>query len=155
MDKQKAIIRLKDKFRRQGLKLTKQRSAIGEVFFAQVGHRGAEEILHDVRAKDPNVSLATVYRTLKLLQECGLADSHNFQDGQAVFEPCIDGSEHHDHLICTRCGDISEFVNYAIEKLQNKVASEHGFKITNHRMELYGLCAKCQKVGSVVENRGK
>lgn len=146
MDKDIAITRLKDKVRRFGLKLTKQREAICEVFFAQVGHRRAEEILKDVRAQDPNVSLATVYRTLKLLQEYGLAESHNFQDGQAFFEPCFDDSEHHDHLICTRCGHILEFVNAAIEKLQIKVAATHGFKMTNHKMELYGLCASCQLI---------
>lgn len=143
MEKAVAINHLKEKVRRLGLKLTKQREAICEVFFAQIGHRRAEEILRDVRSQDPNVSLATVYRTLKLLQEYGLAESHNFQDGQAFFEPCFDDSEHHDHLICTTCGRIQEFVNAAIEKLQIKVAAEHGFKITNHKMELYGLCEDC------------
>jgi Fur family ferric uptake transcriptional regulator len=133
-----------DKIRRLGLKLTKQREAICEVFFSQSGHRGAEEILRDVRSRDPRVSLATVYRTLKLLQEYGLAESHNFQDGQARFEPRFDDSEHHDHLICTKCGRILEFVNAAIERLQIKVAAEHGFIITNHKMELYGLCGRCQ-----------
>ncbi len=145
MEKEVAISHLKDKVRRLGLKLTKQREAICEVFFVQVGHRRAEEILRDVRALDPNVSLATVYRTLKVLQEYGLAESHNFQDGQAFFEPCFDDGEHHDHLICTRCGHILEFVNPAIERLQMRVAAEHGFTITNHKMELYGLCGNCQR----------
>jgi Fur family ferric uptake transcriptional regulator len=114
------------------------------VFFLQEGHRRAEEILSDVRALSPKVSLATVYRTLKLLQEHGLAESHNFQDGQAFFEPSLGDGGHHDHLICTSCGHILEFVNPTIEKLQIKVAKDHGFLITNHKMELYGLCGKCQ-----------
>jgi Fur family transcriptional regulator, ferric uptake regulator len=136
--------RLHEKSRRHGLKLTKQRETICEVFFAQEGHRRAEEILQDARALDAKVSLATVYRTLKLLQEYGLAKSHNFQDGQALFEPCLD-NDHHDHLICTNCGRIVEFVNQEIEDLQLRIASAHGFYITNHKMELYGLCSSCKK----------
>lgn len=138
------MARLHEKARRQGLKLTKQRETICEVFFAQEGHRRAEEILQDARNVDAKVSLATVYRTLKLLQEYGLAKSHNFQDGQALFEPCLD-NDHHDHLICTNCGLIVEFVNQEIEDLQLRIASMHGFHITNHKMELYGLCPACKK----------
>lgn len=140
-----AILRLKDKLRGVGLKLTKQREVICQVFFAQVGHRRAEEILAEARKVDANVSQATVYRTLKLLQEFGFADAHNFQDGQALFEPCFDQNAHHDHLICTRCGRIVEFVNENIEKQQIEIAAQHGFIITNHKMELYGMCSLCQK----------
>lgn len=146
MNKNDAISRLKDKVRRSGLKLTKQREAICEVFFAQEGHRRAEEILNDARRLDANVSLATVYRTLKLLQEYGFAHSHNFQDGQALFEPCFDINDHHDHLICTQCGRIVEFVNQEIERLQMRVAKRHGFTVTDHKMELYGLCSDCQQL---------
>lgn len=130
--------------RRAGLKITNQRKSICQVFFAQEGHQSAEDILKQVRALDPNVSLATVYRTLKLLQGYGLATAHNFQEGQSLFEPCFDDGDHHDHLICTQCGTIIEFVNQEIERLQERVAKEHGFSITNHRMELYGLCQRCQ-----------
>jgi Fur family ferric uptake transcriptional regulator len=137
-----AIDRLKERVKRAGLKLTKQRETICEVFFAQQGHRRAEEILQDVRQVDTKVSLATVYRTLKLLQEYGFAEAHNFQDGQALFEPSLD-AHHHDHLICTACGHIIEFVNPQIEKLQTVVASSHGFTVTHHKMELYGLCSSC------------
>lgn len=138
-----AIARLKEKVRRSGLKLTKQREAICEVFFAQEGHRQAEEILSVARSVDPNVSLATVYRTLKLLQHYGFAKAHNFQEDKALFEPTF-GADHHDHLICTKCGIIVEFVDPQIEELQMSVAKEHGFVVTNHKMELYGLCAKCR-----------
>lgn len=126
-----------------GLKLTKQREAICKVFFTQEGHKAAEDILQEARKIDQKVSLATVYRTLKLLQENGLADSHNFQEGQAVFEPRHEDSEHHDHLICTKCSLIIEFVNEEIERLQTKVAQSNGFVISDHKMELYGLCSNC------------
>lgn len=139
-----AILRLKERVKRSGLKLTKQRENICEVFFAQVGHRRAEEILFEARRLDARVSLATVYRTLKLLQEYGFAKSHNFQDGQALFEPSLDDHHHHDHLICTSCGQIVEFVNSKIEKLQTLVANAHGFSVTSHKMELYGLCPLCR-----------
>jgi len=140
-----AIEQLKDIVRLSGLKLTTQRENICEVFFAQEGHRRADEILNDVRQKDAKVSLATVYRTLKLLQEYGFAKAHNFQDGQAIFEPSLDDHHHHDHLICTSCGRIVEFVDPKIEKLQLSVAQAHGFTVTNHKMELYGLCSLCRK----------
>lgn len=140
----KALERLKDRVKDAGLKLTKQRETICEVFFSQEGHRRAEEILGDARKLDNKVSLATVYRTLKLLQEYGFAEAHNFQDGQALFEPSLDTQHHHDHLICTACGRIVEFVNSEIEKLQTMVASAHGFSVTNHKMELYGLCPSCR-----------
>jgi len=145
MDNDTTDTRLLERVQRLGLKLTKQRAAICQVFFSQSGHRRAEEILGDARLLDAKVSLATVYRTLKLLQNHGLADSHYFQDGQGLFEPRLDHDEHHDHLICTHCGHIVEFVNQSIEALQESVAKAHGFSITSHKMELYGLCRDCQK----------
>lgn len=140
-----ALELLKDKLRRVGLKLTKQREVIAQVFFDQVGHLRAEDILQVARRVDARVSLATVYRTLKLLQEFGFAESHNFQDGQALFEPRFDIDEHHDHLICTVCGLIVEFVNEDIEALQMRVAEDFGFTISSHKMELYGTCSSCAK----------
>jgi len=92
-----------------GLKTTKQREIISKEFFSINAHLKAEEILEQARKVDPKVSLATVYRTLKLLQACGLARSHHFGDGQARYEPIINSEEHHDHLICTNCGAIVEF----------------------------------------------
>lgn len=138
-----ALARLKEKVKRSGQKLTKQRETICEVFFAQEGHRRAEEILSEARSVDPQVSLATVYRTLKLLLDYGFANAHNFQDDRTLFEPSF-GVDHHDHLICTQCSVILEFVDQEIEDLQNKVAEANGFIVTNHKMELYGLCSKCQ-----------
>jgi Fur family ferric uptake transcriptional regulator len=126
-----------------GLKSTRQRSLIIDTFFATGGHLSVEELWSRVRAQDSKVSVATVYRTMKLLHECGLAHARNFGDGQTRYEPAV-GREHHDHLICTRCGQIVEFENDRIEQLQEAVAKSHGFLVTSHKMELYGLCGECQ-----------
>jgi Fur family ferric uptake transcriptional regulator len=136
-------ISIKEKVRLSGLKLTKQREAICQVFFAQTGHRSAEEILNSARMLDAKVSLATVYRTLKVLQEFGFVLSHNFKDGQALFEPRFE-DEHHDHLICKNCGKIVEFMNIKMEMLQIEIAKAYGFSITDHKMEIYGLCENCR-----------
>jgi len=128
-----------------GLKLTKQREAITKVFFRAGGHRSAEEILSQAREVDARISLATIYRTMKILTDNGLAKAHRFKDGQALFEPNLHEGGRHDHLICTRCNTIIEFFNEEIERLQQMVADEHKFLVTSHRMELYGLCTICQK----------
>ncbi|HXW52762.1 MAG TPA: Fur family transcriptional regulator [Myxococcota bacterium] len=143
----KSAERLNERVKCLGLKPTKQRVVICQVFFSQSGHRSAEDILKEARLLDAKVSLATVYRTLKLLQENGLAESHNFQDSQALFEPKLDDDHHHDHLICTSCGHIVEFVDDNIERLQLEVAESQGFLITSHKMELYGLCKDCRNRG--------
>lgn len=128
----------------RGLKSTRQRDLIARVFFRSRGHLNVDELLARVRRQDPKVSQATVYRTLKLLKESGLAEERHFGDGQARFEPADDRSEHHDHLICTRCGRIVEFVNADIEALQAEEARRHGFTVENHKMELYGVCEACR-----------
>jgi Fur family transcriptional regulator, ferric uptake regulator len=116
----------------RGLKTTRQRTL------------SVEELWNKVRATDPRVSVATVYRTMKLLAESGVADAHAFGDGQTRYEAAV-GREHHDHLICTRCGDIIEFENDRIEAMQDAVARKHGFRVTSHKMELYGVCKSCQR----------
>jgi len=138
---------LKAYLQERGLKSTRQRSLIVEAFLDHGGHASVEELWSKVRQRDPKVSVATVYRTMKLLSEAGLAHAQNFGDGQTRFEPAH-GREHHDHLICTRCGDIVEFENDRIEQLQQVVARKHGFKVQSHKMELYGLCKKCQAKGA-------
>lgn len=127
-----------------GQKLTSQRLRIAQVFFMMPGHHSAEEIFLQTKKTDPKVSLATVYRTLKILLALGMARAHNFEDGQALYEPVFNQAEHHDHLICLTCHKIVEFLNEEIEELQDKVAKEHGFSVKRHRMELYGECQKCR-----------
>jgi Fur family ferric uptake transcriptional regulator len=128
----------------RGLKSTRQRSLIVDTFFEAGGHVTVEDLWSRVRQADARVSVATVYRTMKLLAECGLAAARNFGDGQTRYEPAA-GRHHHDHLICTRCGTIVEFENDRIEQLQDLVAKKHGFRVTSHKMELYGLCRECQR----------
>jgi Fur family transcriptional regulator, ferric uptake regulator len=127
-----------------GLKSTRQRSLIIDTFFSTGGHLSVEDLWNKVREHDARVSVATVYRTMKLLSDCGLAHARNFGDGQTRYEAAA-GRHHHDHLICTRCGAIVEFENDRIEHLQEAVARRHGFTVTSHKMELYGLCRECQR----------
>jgi len=127
----------------RGMKSTRQRGLIIDTFMDAGGHLTVEELWAQARRADPKVSVATVYRTMKLLAESGLAQARNFGDGQTRYEPT--GGHHHDHLICTRCGTIVEFENDRIEQLQEAVARKHGFRVTSHKMELYGLCRTCQK----------
>lgn len=131
----------------RGLKHTRQRSLIIDTFFSATGHLSVEDVVAKVRQQDSKVSLATVYRTMKLLSDCGLAEARNFGDGQTRYEAAV-GRHHHDHLICTQCGAIIEFENNRIEALQEMVARRHGFRVTSHKMELYGLCRNCQRLAS-------
>jgi Fur family ferric uptake transcriptional regulator len=126
------------------LKHTKQREAILDVFLSVTGHITGEEIYRKVRDLHPGIGYTTVYRTMKLLCEAGLAHEHNF-DGTARYEIA---HEHHDHLVCTRCGKIVEFECEMIESAQEKIASEYGFRVLRHRHELYGHCSDCQDPGS-------
>jgi Fur family ferric uptake transcriptional regulator len=126
----------------RGLRQSSQRDRVLETFLAQEGHISAEELLSRVRKKDKRIGLTTVYRTLKLLTECGLAVERKFNRQMSTFEPVRLG-QHHDHLICLKCGKILEFKNKDIEKMQEDVARKHGFFITNHVLELYGYCDKC------------
>jgi Fur family ferric uptake transcriptional regulator len=129
---------------RQGLKSTRQRDIILDAFLSSDRHMSIEELYLKLRAKHPNIGYATVYRTLKLFAESGIAREMQFGDGQTRYEHVTEG-EHHDHLVCTGCGTIIEFENETIEKLQGEVADSHGFLIQTHKLELYGLCVKCRK----------
>jgi Fur family ferric uptake transcriptional regulator len=128
---------------KKGLRSTDQRRLIVDTFFHADNHVSIEELLAKVRAKDPRVGYATVYRTLKLLTECGVANERRFGDGLTRYE-LADDTTHHDHLICIECSDIVEFEEPRIEELQDKVAKKYGFALRSHKHELYGLCAKCQ-----------
>ena len=128
----------------QGLRQSSRRDRVVEAFLSQKGHTSAEELLIQVRKKDKRVGLTTIYRTLKLLTQCGLAVERKFNRQVSTFEPAQLG-QHHDHLICLECGRIMEFENKTIETLQEAVARDHGFIITHHILELYGTCLDCSK----------
>jgi Fur family transcriptional regulator, ferric uptake regulator len=125
------------------LKITKQRRAVLEAFLASKEHLTAEELYKVVSAKEPKIGLATVYRTLALLTESGLAAELDFGDGHKRYEQNFEHS-HHDHMICTQCGKIIEFHNSLIEKLQEDVAREHGFTMTTHKLDMFGICKDCR-----------
>lgn len=127
----------------KGLKSTRQRDIILDCFLSSAHHISIEELYLKLRAKHPGIGYATVYRTLKLFAESGIAREIHFGDGQTRYEHNSEG-EHHDHLVCTRCGNIIEFENETIEKLQEEVAASYGFLVVTHKLELYGLCAKCR-----------
>ncbi|BDG06415.1 Fur family transcriptional regulator [Anaeromyxobacter oryzae] len=127
----------------RGLKHSRQRERIAQTFFDMGGHVTVEQLVVRCRRDDARISVATVYRTMKLLAECGLASARQFGDGQTRYEPAA-GRAHHDHLICTSCGEIVEFANERIETLQALVARRHGFEVESHRLELYGRCARCK-----------
>ncbi|MFO0669179.1 MAG: Fur family transcriptional regulator [Polyangiaceae bacterium] len=129
---------------KKGLRSTDQRHAIVEAFFLAPNHVSIEELLGQVRAEHPKVGYATVYRTLKLLAECGVANERQFGDGLTRYE-LADESSHHDHLICVECGSITEFEEPKIEALQEEIARRHGFTLRTHKHELYGVCPTCQK----------
>jgi len=133
----------KQALKERNLKSTSQRDDIARVFFASSGHLSVEDLYREVRKINPRVGYATVYRTVRLLRECGLAAERHFHDGEARFEN-VEHEHHHDHLICERCGRIVEFANDTIERLQEQVAQKLGFVITRHKMELYGVCAECR-----------
>ncbi len=127
----------------RGLKQSRQRSLIVETFYAMGGHVPVDRLVAEVRRQEPRVSVATVYRTMKLLAECGLAVPRQFGEAPTLYEPG-GGRGHHDHLICTACGRIVEFWNDRIEALQRRVARNHGFEVESHKLEMYGRCARCR-----------
>ncbi|GAB4294603.1 MAG: transcriptional repressor [Desulfuromonadia bacterium] len=127
----------------KGLKTTRQRNQILEFFLSSRRHLSVEEFHREIRERHPSIGYATVYRTLKLFAESGIAREIDFGDGQTRYEPLVAG-EHHDHLVCLRCGAIEEFSHDGIESLQEEVALQHGFSIVTHRLEIYGHCKVCR-----------
>ena len=137
--------RFEEALRERGLKSTAQRDDIARVFFGGQDHLSIDELYQAVRKVNPRVGYATVYRTIRLLKECGLAAERHFDDGQARYEPAEEEAQHHDHIICERCGKIVEFASQELEKLQERIARFLGFTVGRHRMELYGICAECRE----------
>lgn len=141
------IIEKKKRFQKfaasQGLRSTRQRDIILDIFLSTHQHVSVEELYLKVKASQSGIGHTTVYRTLKLLVEAGLAREILLHDGQTRYEHLLAG-EHHDHLICTACNAIVEFENETIELLQSEIAARHGFQIHSHKLEIYGLCATCR-----------
>ncbi len=127
---------IEEKCKRKGVRLTDQRKIIAEVMSNSINHPDVDELHKKVNQIDKKISIATVYRTVKLFEESGIVEKHDFKGGKARYEQSPD--EHHDHLIDINSGEIIEFVDKDIEILQNKVAQRLGYKLVDHKLELYG-----------------
>lgn len=133
MDTKSIIFRCED----QGLRMTDQRRTIATILDSVIDHPDVEELHRRINKVDKSISLATVYRTVKLFEELGILEKLEFGDGRARYEDA--DREHHDHLINVQNGEVIEFINSDIEKLQEKIAQELGFKLLGHKLELYGV----------------
>ena len=137
---------LEQKFQKKGLKLTDQRKTIARVIleskeaYGESDHPDVDELYNRVIKIDPKISIATVYRTVKLFEEAGIIVKHDFKGRKARYEQL--NESHHDHLIDLKTGEIIEFVDEEIEKLQVKVAEKYGYKLLDHKLELYGIKKK-------------
>lgn len=130
--------------KKTGLRRTAQRDLILEIFLRTEEHLTSEDLYWLVQKDDPSVGHTTVYRTLKLLTEAGLAREVRFGDGKTYYEHHYDHA-HHDHMICTGCGKVIEFFSAEIEALQDAMAEKYGFKPTHHSLRILGLCDNCQQ----------
>lgn len=128
---------LERKCQERGLKMTEQRRIIARVLSDSADHPDVELLYQRAHEVDSRISIATVYRTVRLLEESGIIERHDFGDGRARYEEA--GEEHHDHLIDLKTGRVIEFTNKEIEKLQEIVAEQLGYKLVDHRLELYGI----------------
>ena len=132
----------------KGVKLTEQRKIIARIIseskseYGESDHPDVDELYNRVSKIDPKISIATVYRTVKLFEEAGILTKHDFKGGKARYEAMVES--HHDHLIDIKTGEIIEFVDDEIEKLQKKVAEKYGYKLVDHKLELYGVKKKPQ-----------
>jgi len=124
----------------KGVKLTDQRKIIAKIMSVSDDHPDVDELYKRVSKIDPRISIATVYRTVKLFEECGILTKHEFKGGKARYEKL--NESHHDHLIDIKTGEIIEFVDDEIEKLQKKVAEKYGYELVDHKLELYGVKKK-------------
>ena len=124
----------------RGMRMTEQRRIVARVLQQSADHPDVEELYCRAVKVDPNISISTVYRTLKLFEDTGIIERHDFRDGRSRYETVPD--EHHDHLIDLKSGKVIEFQSEEIEALQERIAREHGFRIVDHRLELYGIPLK-------------
>jgi Fur family ferric uptake transcriptional regulator len=133
---------IEEKCKTKGVRLTDQRKVIAKVMsdskltYGSKDHPDVDELHKRVSLIDKKISIATVYRTVKLLEESGIIERHDFKEGKSRYEPSTD--EHHDHLIDINSGDIIEFVDKDVEELKNKIAQKLGYKLVDHKLELYG-----------------
>ena len=134
------IAQLKD----NGLKVTGPRLKILDLFEARADeHMSAEDVYLLLLDENVEIGVATIYRVLTQFEQAGILLRHHFETGKAVYE--LNRGGHHDHIVCVKCGKITEFHNDEIEKLQDKIADENGYRIVDHALYMYGVCGDCQK----------
>lgn len=136
----------------KGLKRTAQRDLILEVFLRTEEHLSSEDLYRLVQKEDPTIGQTTVYRTLKLLTEAGLAREVRFGDGRTKYEHQYK-HKHHDHMICSQCGRVIEFFSAELEAIQDRMAAKHKFEVTQHLLRIIGLCAECRRANKQAEKR--
>ena len=140
---QKEFQILDEFIRNKGLRYTPQRKQVLAVFLSTEKHVSCEELYVAVKARHPEIGYTTVYRTMKLLSESGLCGEIDFGDGIKRFEHKY-GHQHHDHLVCIKCGRFIEVVDEQIERLQEKMIRKHNFKSLRHKLEIFGICSNCK-----------
>ena len=128
--------KLLEKCQKRGFKLTNQRELVISILENSEDHPDVDELFSRALEQDKSVSIATVYRTVKLFEEAGIIERHDFKEGKSRYEPTTE--EHHNHLIDINSGEIVEFVDKEVEVLQNKIAQKLGYKLVDHKLELYG-----------------
>ncbi|NLJ41048.1 MAG: transcriptional repressor [Clostridiales bacterium] len=140
------MVNIKSVLKEQGFKLTSQRRATLEVMLKnQDKHLSADEIYVEVKRTNPEIGLATVYRTVLLFEELGIISKHNFEDGRNRYELSHPEENHdHHHLICLKCGGVSEVEVDLLGALEGIIDKKHSFKVVNHKVKFYGLCSKCR-----------
>lgn len=133
--------------KKAGLKSTLPRMQILELLEqTEQKHLSAEEVYKILLSQDKDIGLATIYRVLTQFEQAGLVTRHHFDGIHSIFE--LNSGEHHDHLVCIRCGKVEEFVDETIEHCQDNIAKKYGYQLTDHSLYLYGVCAACQQAES-------
>jgi Fur family ferric uptake transcriptional regulator len=148
---EKQVSRFQDELFDRGLRLTKQREQVFRIVLTAEGHLSAEDLHRKVREENRSIGFATVYRTLRVLVEIGLIEVRQFGDGVQRYESAA--GDHHDHMICVACGEVFEFEDDEIERLQIKVAEDRGFEIVSHRLDIYVRNCNSPKCGPLAKRR--
>lgn len=142
----------RDSLREHQLPVTQQREAIARALFESTGHLSAEDVERELRNRGEDVGKATIYRTLNLLVEVGLATEHDFDEGFKRYEAKV-GPARHDHLICTSCGKVVEFQHPQLEQIQEQIAEAEGYHPVSRQLKIYGVCSECEEAVSEEEYR--
>jgi Fur family transcriptional regulator, ferric uptake regulator len=140
--------------RERGLPITGQREAVADVVFTSPEHLSVEDIEAQLKQRGERIGKATIYRTMEILVRSGLVEEHDFGEGFKRYEHLFGVQPIHEHLICTNCGSVTEFQSPEVVRIRDQAAAEHGFQPARHRLEVYGICARCHAAGVEITNEG-